>query len=119
MREATRYELRINDELTKVFDNMSDGMSAFKKAFEFLESLAQVGHMRLDALFPTLDEAEAFTSQFAKSAKVDAMANRIHLEPVESEAFTACVWGSYDPVRDGGSNEAQHRRMNSILRTLA
>lgn len=118
MREAQQYEVRFNDRYHGTFWSMADAMDEFKRTFEAVEAGGTVGHGRLDALFPTMAEAREFATQFAKSAKVCAMENRIHFEPVDSHAFTACVWADYDPQRDGLSNEAAHRRFKSILRTL-
>jgi len=118
MWEANRYEVRTNDQLTGTFQAMADAMDELKRSFEGIEESGAAGHVRLDALCSMQSEAQAFANQFAKSAKVDAMPNRIHLEPVDSEAFTACMWADYDPQRDGVSNEAAHRRFKSILRTL-
>ena len=118
MREANRYEVRTNDQFNGTFWCMADAMDEFKRSFEAIEESGAVGWVRLDALFPTMADAQEFAKQFAKSAKVDAMPNRIHFEPVDSEAFTACTAARYEPQRDGVSNEAAHRRFKSILRTI-
>lgn len=117
MTEAPRYEVRIDDQISGSFESMADALADAKRAFEAIEASGAEGYARIDALFPTEWEAQAFAGQFAKSAKVLVMPNRIHLEPVDSEAFSACVWADYDPQRDGVSNEAAHRRFASIRRT--
>lgn len=119
MHEASRYTLRINDHLSNVSDNMADAMRKFKYAFEVIEASGNAGHARLDALFPTPEQADDFASQFAKSAEVLSLPNRTEIDPAACEAFTACVWASYNPTRDGVSNEAAHRRIKSILRTAS